>query len=179
MSGMDTNGEFSTKLMEETFLQFVDDSTMGILILQRGFIKYFNKKFTQIFGYTEEDIKKWKKREFYKIVHPEDLPNLLKNLKIEDDKKTATIEFRGVRKDKKIIPIKNYNCYIYYNNKTSYLSSYILQKEPLNNNFIPKIIKTKEGRKIILDYSLNTVKTLEDNNLKFKTVSHTSYREEN
>ncbi|MHA2128069.1 MAG: PAS domain S-box protein, partial [Promethearchaeota archaeon] len=70
MSDMGTKGEFSTKLMEETFLQFVDDSTMGILILQRGFIKYFNKKFTQIFGYTEEDIKKWKKREFYKIVHP-------------------------------------------------------------------------------------------------------------
>jgi len=30
------------------------------------------------------------------------------------------------KKDKKIIPIENYICHIYYDNKTAYLSSYSL-----------------------------------------------------
>jgi PAS domain S-box-containing protein len=178
MSDIDTKGKFNTKLRDEIFLRIVDNSNMGILIIQRGYLKYFNKEFTEIFGYTKEDILNWGKREFYKIVHLEDLPNLVKNFKIENDKKMVTIKFRGVRKDKKIIPIENYNCHIYYENKTAYLSSYALVKSALDEENIPKLIKTKEGKKIILDYNPDIVKTLEDKNLKFKIIKHCSYREE-
>ena len=79
MSKVEINEVFTTKLRNETFLHFAENSTMGVLIIQRGFLQYFNQKFTEIFGYTKEDILQWKKREFYKIVHPEDLPYLIEN----------------------------------------------------------------------------------------------------
>lgn len=178
MSKVEINEEFTTKLKNETFLRFVDNSKMGILIIQRGFLKYFNEKFIEIFGYTNEDILKWKKREFYKIVHLDDLPYLVKNFKIEDDKKTVSVRFRGVKKDKSIIPIENYICHIEYNNKIAYLSSYIQLKEPIDEVYIPKIIKIKEEKKIALDYHPNVVKLLEENNIDFEIIKHCSYREE-
>ena len=178
MSEAKSNEEFTIKLKNETFLRFADNSKMGVLIIQRGFLKYFNEKFIEIFGYTNEDILKWKKREFYKIVHLDDLPYLVKNFKIEDDKKTVSVRFRGVKKDKSVIPIENYICHIKYNNKTAYLSSYIQLKEPIDEVYIPKIIKTKEEKKIALDYQPNIIKLLEDNNIEFEIIKHCSYREE-
>ena len=172
------NEEFSTKLRNETFLHFAENSTMGVLVIQRGFLQYFNKKFTEIFGYTKEDILQWKKREFYKIVHPKDLPYLIENFKIEVDKKTVSVRFRGVRKDNHIISIENYMCYIKYNNKTAYLSSYILLEESSDEFYIPKLIKTKEEKLILLKSSPNIVKYLEDNNLDFEIIKRSSYREE-
>ncbi|MBY9006578.1 MAG: PAS domain-containing protein [Candidatus Lokiarchaeota archaeon] len=178
MSDIDTKGEFTTKLRNDTFLQFAERSTMGILIIQRGYLQYFNHKFTEIFGYTVDDILNWNKREFYKIVHPEDLPDLIRRFKVENDKKTVSVRFRGVRKDKKVIPIENYMCYIKYNNKTAFLSSYIPLEEYSNEFYIPELIKTKEEKLIILKFSPNTVKYLEDNNLDFEIIKHSSYREE-
>ena len=178
MSDIDTKGVFTTKLKDETFLRFVDNSNMGVLIIQRGFLKYFNMKFTEVFGYTKDDILKWKKREFYKIVHPDDLPNIVKNFQIEDDKKTVSVRFRGVKKDKSIIPVENYMCHIYYGNKTAYLSSYSLIERPFDEVNIPKLIRTNEGKKIVLNYSPDIVKTLEDNNIDYQIIKHYSYREE-
>lgn len=179
MSEIKSNDDFSTKLKNETFLRFADNSKMGVLIIQRGFLKYFNKQFIEIFGYTKEDILKWRKREFYKIVHPEDLPNLVKNFKIEDDRKTVTVQFRGVKKDKTVFHIMNYICHIKFNNKTAYLSSYVSLEEPPYDFYISKLIKTKSEKIIILKYQSDIVKFLEDNNLKFEIIKHVSYREEN
>ena len=143
MSEVKNNEEFTTKLKDEQFLHFAENSTMGILIIQRGYIQYFNQKFTEIFGYNESDILNWKKREFYKIVHPEDLPYLIENFKIEVDKKTVSVRFRGVRKDNHIIDIENYMCYIKYNNKFAVLSSYISLGESFN-------IEISKGKEAIL-----------------------------
>ena len=178
MSKVKINEDFTTKLRDVTFLHFAESSTMGILIIQRGYLQYFNQKFTEIFGYTVDDILKWRKREFYKIVHPEDLPDLVRRFKVKDDKKTVSVRFRGVRKDKKIIPIENYMCYIKYNNETAFLSSYILLEEFYDEYYIPRLIKIKEEKLILLKFSINIVKHLEDNNLDFEIINRGSYREE-
>jgi len=178
MSKVKVNDVFTTKLRNETFLHFADNSAMGVLIIQRGYLLYFNQKFTELFGYTPEDINNWKKREFYKIIHPEDLPCLIENFKIEVDKKTVSVQFRGVRKDNHIIDIENYMCYIKFNNKTAYLSSYIPLEESFDEFHIPKLIKTKEEKLIVLKSIPNVVKYLEDNEIKFEIINHGSYREE-
>ncbi len=177
MSKIEISEEFTTKLRDETFLHFADKSTMGIVIIQRGYLKYFNKNFSKIFGYSEEEVSQWKKREFYKIVHPEDLSHLVEYFKVENDKKTVSLQFRGVRKDKKIVNIENYICNIKYNNKTAFLSSYILLEESSDEFYIPKLIKTKEEKLIVLKFSPNVIKHLEDNNLDFEIIKHSSYRE--
>ncbi|MBY8992714.1 MAG: hypothetical protein KGD58_18365, partial [Candidatus Lokiarchaeota archaeon] len=97
---------------------------------------------------------------------------------VEDDKETVSVRFRGVKKDKSIIPIENIMCHIYYNNKTAYLSSYSLIERHLDEVNIPKLIITNEGKKIVLDYNPTIVKNLEDNNIQFKIYNHCSYREE-
>jgi len=178
MSKVDLNEEFTTRLKNEQFLHFADNSSLGIVLIQRGYLQYFNKRFTEIFGYNEEDILNWKKKEFYKIVHPEDLPHLVEKFKIEKDKEIITIRFRGVKKDKSIINIENYNCQIKYNNKFAVLSSYISLEESFNKLYIPKLIKTKTEKIILFKYHPNIVKLLEDNNLKFEIIKHYSYREE-
>lgn len=50
------NGEFTTKLKDEQFLRFADKSTMGVILIQRGYLQYFNKRFQEIFGYSHEEI---------------------------------------------------------------------------------------------------------------------------
>ena len=128
ISKTNIKGEVITKLRDEQFLYFADNSSLGIVLIQRGILKYFNPKFAEIFGYTEDEVSNWNKREFYKIVHPEDLSKLVQNFKIEDNK-TASVQFRGIRKDGQIIPIKNYVCTVKYNDINAYLSTY----NPLNN----------------------------------------------
>jgi len=100
MSKIESNEDFTTKLRNETFLHFADNSTMGIIIIQRGHLKYFNEKFSEIFGYTQKEIQNWRKREFYKIIHPEDLSHLVEYFRVENDKKTVSLRFRGIKKDR-------------------------------------------------------------------------------
>ena len=120
------------------------------------------------------------KKEFYKIVHPDDLPHLLENFKVAEDKKTASVRFRGVRRDKKVIDIENYICHIEYNNKTAYLSSYIeLEDSYEEETYIPKTIKITSNKKIVLDYHPDIMNLLKEHNLKFNIIKHCSYREEN
>ena len=178
MSKTDINNDFSTKLRNETFIHFADNSSMGVAIIQRGYLQYFNQKFVEIFKYTKEDILRWEKREFYKIVHPEDLPSLIKNFSVEDDKKTVSVRFRGITKDKDIINIENYICHIYYNNTTAYLSSYVPLEETYKEEVSLKPIKITSKKKIILEFDSKTIKLLEENNIKFDIYDFCSYREE-
>ncbi|MFX1305100.1 MAG: PAS domain-containing protein [Promethearchaeota archaeon] len=179
MSEAKINNDFTTKLKNDQFLYFADNSRLGIVLIQRGHLIYYNKQFGEIFGYSQEEISKWKKREFYKIVHPEDLKHLVETFKIENDKKTITIRFRGIRKDKSIINIKNYNCQIKYNNKFAVLSSYVpLERTFEEESYTPKKINIQIDKLIILKHNPDNEKLLKENNIKFKVYNHSSYREE-
>lgn len=179
MSRVGINEEFTTKLKDDQFLYFAENSSLGITLIQRGYLKYFNKKFAEIFRYNEDDILQWKKREFYKIVHPEDLPKLVQNFKVEDGN-TVSIRFRGVTKDKKVFELENYICVIKFNNKMAYLSSYVpleeIQEEP--ETYVPKTIRIQMKKRIAMDYHPDIVKLLRNNNLKFDIIEHCSFREE-
>lgn len=178
MSKAKTNEEFATKLKDEQFLYIADNSCLGIILIHRGRLKYFNKRFVEIFGYHEDEILRWKKREFYRIVHPDDLSHLAHNFKVEDSK-TMSIRFRGVTKDKKVIKIENYLCVINYNNKKAFLSSYLPLEEPYEEEtYAPKIIRLKTLKRIVLDYHPKTIKILEDNDLNYNLYKRCSYREE-
>ncbi|MFX0030692.1 MAG: PAS domain-containing protein [Candidatus Hermodarchaeota archaeon] len=177
MSDIDTERELKTRLTDSTFLRLTDNSQLGITIIRRGYLKYFNAKFEEIFGYTKEEIHNWKKFEFFKFIHPEDIPNLLKNIRIEDSQ-NVTVQFRGVKKNGDIIPIENYIYRIKYNNKYAYFSTYVQLKKPLDEKVTSIVVETKKNQYILLDYNLDVVKILEDNNLKYKIIKQYSYREE-
>ncbi|MHA1374450.1 MAG: PAS domain S-box protein [Promethearchaeota archaeon] len=174
MANVGIDKEFSTLLSNEQFLHFANNSRMGVVIIQRGYLKYYNQKFMEIFGYSKEEVANWKKREFYKIVHPEDLSYLVKYFKLEDDKKTLVVKFRGIRKDKRVIEIENYICNIKYNDMTAYLSSYV----SLEGSYLLKTAKLTTRKLLRLDYAPKTLKLLKENNISFTIIDNLSYREE-
>ncbi|MFX1504220.1 MAG: PAS domain-containing protein [Promethearchaeota archaeon] len=176
MSKSESNEVFTTKLKNEAFIRLADNSRLGITIIRRGYLLYFNTQFTEIFGYTRQDIKKWKKFEYFKIIHPEDVPYLLQKIQIED-KRNAILQFRGVKKSGDIILIENYIYRIKYDNKYAYFSSFG-QLEEVEELFIPALIKTKEEKKIVSEYQPALIKFLETNKIDYEIIKHCFYREE-
>ncbi|MFW9785719.1 MAG: PAS domain-containing protein, partial [Candidatus Heimdallarchaeota archaeon] len=160
------------------FLYFAGNSSLGIVVFQKGHLIYFNKRFAEIFGYSEEEITKWKKREFYKIVHPEDLKELTQRF-IHEDERTVSVRFRGIKKNGEIILIENYNSVVYYNGKKAISSTYLELKELfMEMMYLQTTSIMKESQKIVLDYHPETIKVLENNNLKFNIIKHLSNKEE-
>lgn len=177
MSKVGIEGEITTKFNEEQFLYFATNSSLGIALIQRGHLIYFNEKFAEIFGYTEDEISSWKKREFYKIVHPEDLKKITQTFLIEDQR-TAFVRFRGIKNNGEIIPIENYIGIVYYNSKKAYLSTYLSLETPIEEVYKPKTIRIKTRKKIVLDYHPEIIKMLKTNNVKFDIIKNCLYKEE-
>ena len=66
---------------EEKFRVIAEQSSLGITILQDGFISYANKAISEITGYTPQYFKKWSQNEFLQKIHPEDQATVIENLK--------------------------------------------------------------------------------------------------
>jgi len=151
----------------DQFFQLGDVSSLGIIIIQRGYLIYKNKRFGEFFGYSIDEISNWKKREFYKIVHPDDLAQLTQKFIIADDK-VITVRFRGIRKDGTVIPIENYICVVHFDDKKAMLCSYMILKNSLERNATEKInIKLPSCFNAFFDYlelnfGLNKISYLED-----------------
>ena len=179
MSKSDLNEKLSTKLKDDHFLYFANNSYLGILIIQKGYIKYVNKKSIDILGYTLEDISKWKKREFFKIIHPEDLGKLMQNITIED-KDAVSFQFRVLTKKGKILTLNTYLNIIKYNNERAYLVSYTpIDKSKRKDDLFNSIITRKKiEKKILIDYNPKIIKLLKDNSVKFEIIDQHIYREE-
>lgn len=180
MSLVKPNEEFTTHFNDKQFLHFASNSCLGITLIQKGYLKYFNKRFAQIFRYHEDEISNWKKREFYKIVLPDDLQHLVQKFRIED-RKTISIRFRGITKDKEVLNIENYVYIINYNNKKAYLSSYMLLEETIveQETYVPKTIRINLKTIINMDYDPKIVDILKKHGIKFNLINYCSYREEN
>ncbi|MFX1502332.1 MAG: PAS domain S-box protein, partial [Promethearchaeota archaeon] len=65
--------EQELKESEEKFRNIAEQSFVGIMIIQDGLFKYFNKRISETSGYSVEEIKAWAPNEFAKVVHPGDL----------------------------------------------------------------------------------------------------------
>ncbi|MFX1274026.1 MAG: PAS domain S-box protein [Promethearchaeota archaeon] len=86
--------EQKLKQSEEIFRSISEQSLMGIFIIQNG-IKYANDKTLEIFGYSWDEMNSWETKDLNKLVHPEDLPNLL----------NVFVEFRERKKENLIFDL--------------------------------------------------------------------------
>jgi len=73
---------------EEKFRTITEQTSLGIAILQDGYVIYTNQAIFEITGYSVNEINGWDRNEFMKKIHPDDLPYVLKQLSRNMDAET-------------------------------------------------------------------------------------------
>lgn len=90
------------KETEEKFRNIADQSFMGIAVIQNGLYKYFNKRISEVNGYSMDEIRNWTANEFAKIIHPNDKDFVLEQAtkkQAGDPNVENQYQFRIIRKD--------------------------------------------------------------------------------
>lgn len=108
---------------EEKFRILAEKSLVGIYLFQDGVFKYVNPKFEEIFGYSAEElIDKLGPKD---LTHPDDWwiveENIRKRLRGEIEH--VHYEFRGLRKDKKVINAEVYGSVVNYKGKPAIIGT--------------------------------------------------------
>ncbi len=82
---------------EEKFRTIAEQTSLGIAILQEGYVIYTNQALSEITGYSIMDISKWNRNDFAKKIHPDDLPYVLEQLREKMDGETDQMSHYTVR----------------------------------------------------------------------------------
>jgi len=95
--------EEALKESNKRYEDLVEKAGIAILLDDKeGNFNFFNKKFIQIFGYSEQELKKLSIRD---LVHPDDVNMVLERHKarVLEIQSSERYEFRGIRKDRTTI----------------------------------------------------------------------------
>ncbi|MFX0024673.1 MAG: PAS domain S-box protein, partial [Candidatus Hermodarchaeota archaeon] len=116
------------KESEEKFRTIAEQSFLGIGIIQGGKIKYLNKTILRITGYNQQEVSNWSTKEFFKLVHPEDLAIAIKKFQRMETGNLGTsgaYPYRIFTKSKEIKWIEINSRVIQYQGKKAILVSLI------------------------------------------------------
>lgn len=104
------------KSSEEKYRQLVESALVGVYIFQEGKIKFVNKKILEILGYSFDEMLKMKWQDF---IHKDDQPKIAENIhkKLKKEVPFTHLEFRALRKDRKIIFLEVFSSVISYEGK--------------------------------------------------------------
>jgi PAS domain S-box-containing protein len=105
---------------EEKFRIIAEQSLMGIGIAQDNQIKYVNKAYADIFGYSVKEMLNWKLQNGLRAIHPDDRKFAYEQLtkKQKGDKDVViNYQYRGFKKSGEIIWVDQYSKTITFNEK--------------------------------------------------------------
>jgi PAS domain S-box-containing protein len=97
--------ETALKESEEKFRNLSEQSMLGIAIMQDGVFKYSNNAFAKWCGYDTGEIMKWTEKDFYDLIHPDDVTAVMERMKkrlVGDGGLSHNYQFRIYAKDKRI-----------------------------------------------------------------------------
>jgi len=91
-----------TLLQADMFYALVENAFVAIYVMQDGKFIYTNKKFQEIFGYSEEEMLN---KPSYDLIHPDDVALVIENIRERTQDLGHGIEycFRGVKKSGEIL----------------------------------------------------------------------------
>jgi PAS domain S-box-containing protein len=148
------------KESEEKFRNISEQSLIGIGIVQDNRVKYVNKKFADIFGYTIEEMLSWSPEEFMITVHPDDREFVFNQVKKKQEGSEEYIEnyqFRGLKKSGEIIWIENFTKTIMFEGKLADFVAFIDITE--RKNAQQELIKLNQLKSELLRRTSHELKT--------------------
>ncbi|MBO0959343.1 EAL domain-containing protein [Neobacillus sp. MM2021_6] len=109
---------------ESTYRSLVEESLVGIYIIENGKFVYVNPQLLEWFGYTnEETIGSY----LSDYIHPEDVSIVLDNIqkRFTDENKGMKFQYRAIKKDQSIIHLEVYGSKTIYRGKQAVIGSVI------------------------------------------------------
>lgn len=109
---------------ESKYRSLVEESLVGIYIIQNGKFVYVNPQLLQWFGYTYEEVMGEYLPNF---IHPDDVANVQENIRkrFTDEIKGMKFQYRAIKKDQSIIHLEVYGSKIIYQDKPAVIGSVI------------------------------------------------------
>ncbi len=101
---------------EEKFRNLVEQSGVGVYIVQGGFFKYVNPRFAEIFGYEPGELTDAATKN---LIYPEDWPLVQENIRKRESGEVPIIHylFRGLTKTGKVIHVEIHGSNVVYSGK--------------------------------------------------------------
>ena len=153
---------------EEKFRTMAENSLIGISITQESQIKYVNKKNAEIMGYSPNEMLNWDFNDIFKLIYPEDLPRVKKNMEIftlKSEERSNQIEHRVITKAGKVIWVDNFSARIHYEGEPARLVATV----DITDRKIAeqKLIESEEKFRKITEQSLMGICIAQDNKIKY------------
>ncbi|MFW9878796.1 MAG: PAS domain S-box protein [Candidatus Thorarchaeota archaeon] len=120
--------EIEQKLKEskEKFRTITEQSFLGIAILQDNVFKYVNQQYSNIFGYSKEELINFKPSEILNLIYPDDRSFVEEQAKKKQYGLKGIIknyQFKAIRKSGEIIWIENFSKTINFGGATAVLTT--------------------------------------------------------
>lgn len=122
---------------EAKYRCLIENSLVGVYILQDGKIVYVNPRLCEMSGYSFDELIGM---EITDCIYPEDLTLVNENInkRYKNEAASVTYEYRAIRKDKSVITLEIYGSKIFYNGREAIIGTVIDITERKNTE---KIIK--------------------------------------
>jgi diguanylate cyclase (GGDEF)-like protein/PAS domain S-box-containing protein len=157
---------------EAKYRSLIENSLVGVYILQDGKIVYVNPRLCEMSGYRFDELYGLGINDF---IYHEDLPLVNENIlkRFNNETGSVTYEYRAIRKDKSVITLELFGSKIVYNGRDAIIGTVIDITERNNNE---KMIKhmayhdqlTDLPNRYLLREKLNqAIKNSRNNNQKF------------
>ncbi|MDR7415059.1 MAG: PAS domain S-box protein [Armatimonadota bacterium] len=110
---------------EGLFRSLVEQSLVGVYLIQDGVFRYVNPALADIFGYPREEL--IERRGPKDLVHPEDWPLVDANLRrrLEGEVQALRYGFRGMRKDGQVIHVEVYGARTVYQGRPAVIGTLV------------------------------------------------------
>lgn len=108
-----------SKHLEEAYQVLVNQSIQGLVIFQGENLAFANERFSEMNGYSMEELYTMTQEDFIKTVHPDDRQAMIdrQEKRLKGEPVPESYEFRGIRKNGEICWIQTHTCQITFEGK--------------------------------------------------------------
>ena len=113
---------------EENFRTITEQSFIGIIIIQNGVLVYVNETVSKIMGYSFQELKNWSTNDFFKKIHPDDIPiaaERFQRMQKDDMDAFSLYSYRVFSKSGKMKWIEVYSKIIHYQGKNAIMATIV------------------------------------------------------